>query len=153
MEAATSLLIFTIEGIRIAVDLQFVERVVRAAALTAIPGAPDTVMGMLNLNGTPVPIVNLRKKLNLGDRELDTNDEIVIFKRGHALLGAVVDDVEDVKQVKNTDMTPVAREADLPHLIGTVNLLNGIVLVHNIENFLNAKEESQLANAIVRSFS
>lgn len=153
MTAATSLLVFTIEGTRIAVDLHHVERVVRAAALSPIPGAPDTVYGLLNLNGIPVPIVNLRKKLGLGGDhgELDTNDEIVIFRKDQALIGIVVDEVEDVRAVKEVDMTPIAESADLPHLAGAINISGGIVLVHNIDKFLNAKEEHQLASAIIRS--
>ena len=151
MSASTSLLVFNIEGARIAVDLLHVERVVRAATLAPIPGAPDTVLGMLNLNGIPVPVVNLRKKLGFEDRELETTDEIIIFRREMALLGIVVDEVEDVVQVKDMDMTPISEDADLPHLSGATRLNGGIVLVHNIEKFLNSKEEYQLASAIARS--
>ncbi|MBX9568497.1 MAG: chemotaxis protein CheW [Candidatus Obscuribacterales bacterium] len=152
MTAATSLLVFRIEGTRIAVDLQHVERVVRAAALSPIPGAPDTVHGLLNLNGIPVPIVNLRKKLGLGaDAELDTNDEIIIFRNQQALIGIVVDEVEDVKPIKEFDLNPIAEEADLPHLTSAANIGGKIVLVHNIEKFLSSKEEHQLATAIIRS--
>lgn len=152
MTAATSLLVFKIEGTRIAVDLQHVERVVRAAALSPIPGAPDTVHGMLNLNGIPVPVVNLRKKLGLSnDDELDTNDEIVIFRKDQALIGIVVDEVEDVKPIKDFDLNPIAEEADLPHLSSTGTYGGNIVLVHNIEKFLTQKEEHQLATAIIRS--
>lgn len=153
MTAATSLLVFRIEDTRIAVDLQHVERVVRAAALSPIPGAPDTVYGLLNLNGIPVPIVNLRKKLGFSgsDEGIDTNDEIIIFRKEQALIGIVVDDVEDVKPIKEFDLSPIAEEADLPHLTNTANIRGQIVLVHNIEKFLNPKEEHQLATAIIRS--
>lgn len=149
MAKSTGLLVFTIEGTRLAVDLEQVDRVVRACTLKPIPGAPASVLGLLNLNGMPVPVISLRKKLNLEDRELETTDEIIILKRQQALLGVVVDEVEDVTHVET--IPALADAAGLTHLSGALRLKDGIVLVHDIQHFLNSKEEFQLAEAFARS--
>jgi purine-binding chemotaxis protein CheW len=149
MSGSTNLLVFVIEDTRLAVDLEQVDRVVRAATLKAIPGAPPSVLGLLNLNGIPVPVISLRRKLKLEERELDTTDEIIILKRQKALLGLVVDDVESVTQVK--EIPRLADAAQLTHLTGALKLQDNIVLVHDIDMFLTSQEEFDLASALYRS--
>lgn len=149
MADTTSLLVFIIEDTRLAVDLEQVDRVVRAATLKPLPGAPDNVMGLLNLNGMPVPVITLRPRLKFAAKELDTTDEIIILKRQQALLGVVVDEVEDVAHVK--DIPSLATAAGLTHLTGALELPEGTVLVHDIDKFLNSTEEIKLATALARS--
>ncbi len=149
MAGTIGLLVFTIENTRLAVDLEQVDRVVRAATLSPIPGAPSSVLGLLNLNGLPVPVISLRKKLGLPDRELDTTDEIIICKRQQALLGLVVDEVEDVTHVK--DINPIAEAANLKHITGSLRLNDNIILIHDIEAFMSSSEEFELATALMRS--
>lgn len=149
MADSTGLLVFIIEDIRLAVDLDQVDRVVRAASLKPIPGAPANVLGLLNLNGIPVPVLSLRHKLKLEEREMETTDEIIILRRQEALLGLVVDDVEDVTNNAKVEKLPQA--AELTHLKGAFSINNGIVLLHDIEKFLSSNEELELAAALARS--
>ena len=145
----TGLLVFIIEDTKLAVDLEQVDRVVRAATLRPLPGAPQNVLGLLNLYGTPVPVISLRKRLNFEERELDTTDEIVILKRDGTLLGIVVDEVEDVCHVEG--VARLAKAAGLTHLTGALEMPGGTVLVHDIDKFLSSKEELDLAKALSRS--
>ena len=149
MADSTGLLVFIIEDIRLAVDLDQVDRVVRAASLKPIPGAPSNVLGLLNLNGIPVPVLSLRQKLKLEEREMETTDEIIILRRQEALLGLVVDDVEDVTNNRKIEKLPQA--AELKHLKGAFSIEEGIVLLHDIEKFLSSEEELALAAALASS--
>jgi purine-binding chemotaxis protein CheW len=149
MSIATYMLVFVIEDIRLAVDLDQVERVVRAATLKLIPGAPSYVLGLLNLNGSPVPVVSLRARLNLPEREIEISDEIIILKRQEILLGLLVDEVENVTGVK--DILPLAQAAQLTHLSGALKLEDDIVLVQDIDMLLTSSEEVSLATLANRS--
>ncbi len=151
MASTIGLLVFTIADTRLAVELEQVDRVVRAATLMPIPSAPPNVLGLLNLNGTPVPVISLRRKLGFEERELDTTDEIIIVKRQNALLGLLVDEVEDVTHVK--DISPLAAAADLKQFTGALRMNDGVILVHDIEAFMSSKEEFELASALSRSIS
>lgn len=142
------LLIFVVEKVRLAFDLDQVDRVVRACTLKPLPGSPETVLGMLNLNGIPVPVISLRKKLELPDREMDTTDEIIIVKREEALLGVLVDEVEDVSHAKDIAKLPAA--AELAHLKGAVQMRGDIVLIHDIDKFFSKSEELSLARAFIK---
>jgi purine-binding chemotaxis protein CheW len=142
------LLIFIVEKVRLAFDLDQVDRVVRACTLKPLPGSPDTVLGMLNLNGIPVPVVSLRKKLGFDEREMDTTDEIIIVKREEALIGVLVDEVEDVTHTKEITKLPSA--AELTHLRGALHIHGDIVLIHDIDRFFSQSEELALAKAFIR---
>ena len=142
------LLIFKVEHAVLAFDLEQVDRVVRACTLKPLPGSPDTVLGMLNLNGIPVPVVSLRKKLELSYKEMDTTDEIIIVKRDEALLGVLVDEVEDVLHTK--DIAKLPNAAELRHLKGAVHVHGDMVLIHDIDKFFSNAEELSLAQAFIR---
>ena len=142
------LLIFNVENVRLAFDLEQVDRVVRACSLKPLPGSPLTVLGILNLNGVPVPVLSLRKKLQLADRDMDTSDEIIIVKRDSALIGVLVDEVEDVTHTK--DIAKLAAAAELTQIKGALQMQGAIVLVHDIDKFFTSAEEHSLALAFLR---
>ncbi|MBX9687434.1 MAG: chemotaxis protein CheW [Candidatus Obscuribacterales bacterium] len=149
MAKSGDFLVFNIEDACLAVVLEQVDRVVRAASLHAIPGSPHTVLGYLNLDGVPVPVISLRRKLAMEDKEMDVTDEIIILRREQALFGLLVDEVDDVKHVDS--IAPISEISEIKHISGTLALKDGVVLVHDIAHFLNAKEEMDLALALIRS--
>lgn len=142
------LLIFVVENVRLAFDLEQVDRVVRACTLKPLPGSPETVLGILNLNGIPVPVISFRKKLELTPKDMDTTDEIIIVKRQDVLLGVLVDEVEDVTHTK--EISRLAGAAELTHLKGAVHMHGDIVLIHDIDKFFSNSEEFSLAKAFIR---
>ena len=149
MPGAINLLVFTIEDTSLAVYLDQVERVVRAATLKPVPGAPASVLGLLDLHGVPVPVISLRRQLKMTDREIATTDEIIIIKQQAALLGLLVDEVERVAQVK--DIAPLPEAAQLSNFKGALRIQDNLVLVHNLDKFLSSEDEFDLALALFRS--
>lgn len=139
---------FTVETTRLAVALEQVERVVRAATLKDLPGSPANVLGLLDLYGVPVPIISLRRRLKLPDREIETSDEIIILNRHGTLLGLLVDEVEDVVQIKQ--IPEIASAAEIKHLSGALKLGNDIVLVHDIDRFLTQEDELELVLSMMK---
>lgn len=137
------LLVFTTDGHRFAIDLTDVDRVVSACSLAEIPGAPPTILGLLNLHGQPIPVVSLRRKLKLTERNLGLTDEIIIIKRNGQIMGVAVDDVEGVSAAR--DVNKFDSSADCNHICAASQVELGIVLVHHTENLLSADEKDFLA--------
>ncbi len=149
MGNSLNLLVFRIEDTKFAIGLEQVDRVVRAATLKPIPGAPPSVLGVLNYHGVPIPVISLRRRLNLADKPLDLSDEIIIFRRDHALFGILVDDAEDVTEVDLITLLP--ESGAIAHISGALKLEDGLVLVQDIDKFLSFDEEFKLSKALFRS--
>ncbi len=88
--------IFTLDEKYYAVPLSAIEKVIRAVELISVPKAPDNLLGLLNIKGKIIPVINIRKKLHLPDREMELNDRIVISYISGQLSAFAVNGVEGV---------------------------------------------------------
>ena len=62
------IVVFTLDEQRYALHLLAVERVVRAVEVTALPEAPEIVLGVVNVKGRIVPVINVRRRFRLPER-------------------------------------------------------------------------------------
>ena len=149
MSAAPELVVFVLDGQRYALPLDKVERVIRAAEVTPLPNAPAIVCGILDIGGSVVPVLNLRRRLQLPERELRPGDQFLIARTARRTVALVIDEVQAVIQCPPTGIVP-ARQivAELQHVEGLIQLEDGMVLVHDLEKFLSMDEEADLAEAL-----
>ncbi|MBI5524375.1 MAG: purine-binding chemotaxis protein CheW [Desulfarculus sp.] len=80
------------------VDILQVQEIIGMPRLTRLPRAPEYMLGVMNLRGMVVPVLDMRLKLNLTQ---DENSEavVVVLRVGDKIMGAVVDSVRDVVQL------------------------------------------------------
>jgi purine-binding chemotaxis protein CheW len=84
--------------------------VVRMAALAPVPDAPPHVLGLLDLRGRVVPVLDLRRRLGLAAAEPGLSTPICVVEAGGRGFGLVADTVTDVRPL----LGPVERLADAP---------------------------------------
>lgn len=78
------LIVFQIEKQLMALALSEVDRVIMASEITPFASAPDHVMGVINMHGEIVPVINLRKILEFPEKELDITDQFLMTQvEGH----------------------------------------------------------------------
>lgn len=139
------LLVFVLDGRHYAVKLQAVERVVSAVEITPLPEGPDMVTGLINVQGQVIPVINVRRKFRLRERELDLDDSIVIVKGSKWAVAFAVDSVEGV--IERSDEEIISSEKILPgmeHTEGVVKLGDDIVFLHDIDKALSFEEKDNL---------
>src|SRR5687767_1730159 len=81
MSPMQHLVIFILDDQRYALPLSAVERVVRAVEVTPVPQGPKGIVGVINVEGEVVPVVNTRRKFGLPERGIETSDQFVIAHR------------------------------------------------------------------------
>ncbi|HAJ79320.1 MAG TPA: chemotaxis protein CheW [Fibrobacteres bacterium] len=139
------IVMFTLDEPRYALYLSAVERVVRAAEITPLPKAPDIVLGIINVGGRIIPVLDIRKRFRLTAREMKPDDRFIIARTSQRQVAIVVDSVTGVHELTEAE-TVNARQA-LPfarYLKGAVKLDGNLVLIHDIDQFLSVNEESVL---------
>lgn len=122
---------------------------VRAAAITPLPQAPEIVLGILDLQGEVIPVINLRKRFRLPERALRSEDQFVIARTATRTLALVVDSTDCVLEQAERSVVP-AQEilAGMEYLEGVTRTAEGLVLIHDLESLLFAAEEERLAQAL-----
>jgi purine-binding chemotaxis protein CheW len=104
----TSVILLRLEGHEYALPLGCVVEVVRMAALAPVPDAPAHVLGLLDLRGRVVPVLDLRRRLGLAPAEPGLSTPICVVEAGGRGFGLVADAVTDVRPLAG----PVDRLAD-----------------------------------------
>ena len=149
MNASIQLVVFTLDSQRFALPLSAVERAIRIIEIVPLPKAPDIVIGVINLHGQIIPVVNIRKRFNLPEKEVNLNDRIVIAHSKKRLLGILVDNVAGVFEFpEHKIITADKIISGIEYVEGVVKLEDGIILIHDIDKFLSLEEEKALTDAV-----
>ena len=149
MERPNLLVVFTLDDRRYALHLSAVDRAVRIADITPLPRAPDIVLGVVNVQGRVIPVVNVRKRFRLPEREIALTDQLIIAHTARRPVALVADGMTGVIEYLEADL--VGAESVLPgveYLEGVAKLKDGLVLIHNLDRFLSLDEERSLDRAM-----
>lgn len=149
MKKTNPIVVFTLDRQRYALDLCVVERVDRIVEITPLPKAPDIVLGVVNVRGDVIPVVNIRKRFRLPEREISLSDQLIIANTSARAMALVVDEVIDVIAVSGAAV--IDGDEILPgmdYVEGVLKLSDGMVLIHDLEKFLSFGEAKALEESM-----
>ena len=144
-----SCVVFYLDELRMALALPTVERVVRAVYFNPLPDAPQIVLGVVNVQGRVIPVVNMRKRFRLPDRETALTDRLVIAQTIRRTVALAVDSVAGVVEYPGPaligagDILP-----GLEYVTGVAKLDDGLIFIHDLDRFLSLDEEEMLDRAL-----
>jgi len=138
-----------LDELRYALPLASVERVVRAVEITPLPDAPDVVLGVINVQGRVVPVIDVRKRFGLPARELTLGDHMVIASTPNRPLALIADVVHGVLESSAQEIVSAADVIPgLEYVEGIAKTEHGFVLIHDLDKFLALDEEACLQRAL-----
>lgn len=93
-------LTFTVSGARFAIDLEQSQKVVPLMAMRPVPKADPCVVGVMNLGGTSLPVIDLSLRLDLADvKPYTVATSVVVCRDGDACFGMIADRIDGVETV------------------------------------------------------
>ncbi|MDO8727328.1 MAG: chemotaxis protein CheW [Candidatus Methanoperedens sp.] len=143
------IVVFSIDERRYALPLATVERIVRVVEITPLPKVPDIVQGIINVQGRIIPVINIRKRFGLPEREINLSDQLIIAQASNHNFALLVDTVSGVIEYSEHDV--VEAQEVIPgaeYVKGMIKLENGINLVLDLDTLLSFKEVGSLDDAI-----
>lgn len=147
-----SLLAFAIDDRTFALPLERVERAIRAVAITPLPQAPAIVLGVIDIAGRIVPVIDLRRRCGLPERGLALSDQLLIASTRQRQLAMVVDAALGVIDCAAEDFVAVdSIVAGTSYLRGIVKGPSGMILIHDLDSFLSLEESEALDRALASS--
>lgn len=120
------LVVFGLAHENYGVDIAAVQTIVKVQPITPVPHAPAHVLGLINLRGVVVPVIDLRERLGMPRSERTKDSRIVIVEIRRWQAGMLVDSVSEVLRVSSDSVEP-------PPALGAVAdslLVKGIARVH-----------------------
>ena len=109
-EATEHLATFFLDREEYGVDVRQVQEIRRMSEITSVPRAPEFIRGVINLRGRILPVLDLKRKLGLGEVEAGRATRIVVVRVGERLLGLLVDGASQVLKVAVSRIEPPPEE-------------------------------------------
>jgi len=143
------IVLFTLDEPRYALYLSAVERVVRAVEITPLPKAPGIVLGVINWQGKILPVMDIRRRFHLPERETDPDDRFIIARAAGRLVALAAESVTGLRGL--TDLEEASAAQAVPyaeHLKGVAKVEGDLVLICDLDRFLSLDEEQKLDAAL-----
>ena len=147
--SALQVVVFVLDGQRYAFPLATVQQVLPMVAPAPLPEAPPIALGVINLHGLIVPMLDIRRRLGLPPREYGPADRLVVARSSRRLLAIPVDEALGVTEVMMDSIVPP--ETIFPgigRVAGVAPLADGLLFIHDLDSFLSLDEEQGLTAAL-----
>ena len=118
-------IIFALDDQHYALSVKSVKNVIRATALTYLSEAPDLVLGLLNLGGDFIPVINIREQFSLPPKNIQVLNRIILAEASSYTVAFIADSVEDVVELTQE---PLDQSVDI--FPGMEKFLAGISRYH-----------------------
>ena len=152
--AAGQYLTFMLAGEEYGVEILKVQEIKGWDRATPIPNAPEYVLGVLNLRGAVVPIIDLRGRFGIERIPYGPTTVVIVVKMQSGdqerTVGMVVDGVADVYRLEDTDIQPPPEMGDATHteFVGGLAMVEGkMVILLEVDRLIDFGDVSQVANA------
>jgi purine-binding chemotaxis protein CheW len=134
-----------------AADISFVERVLRYAAPSSVPDAPAWVEGVLEHRGKVIPIVDMRRRIELPDVSITPETRILVLTTSDGWVGAIVDAVLEVAIVPTASVSPppsLFRGLASHFLRGVAKVRDQLIVVLEVDRVLTSADRLVFEQAV-----
>jgi purine-binding chemotaxis protein CheW len=139
VEATEHLATFFLGREEYGVDVKLVQEIIRVSEITQVPRAPEFIKGVINLRGRIIPVVDLKRKLRLGDVEVLRQSRIVVVKIKERLIGLLVDGASQVLKVPVSTIEAApdeVTEIDATAIRGVAKLTGRLIILMDLNKTL-----------------
>jgi purine-binding chemotaxis protein CheW len=139
---------FQLESETYGINVMQVREVLRYSEIAPVPGAPDYVIGIINLRGNVVTVIDTRSRFGLMPGEISDNTRIVIIEADKQVIGILVDSVAEVVYLRSSeiDTTPsVGTEESSKFIQGVSNRDGELLILVDLNKLLSDDEWDEMA--------
>ena len=125
------------------INVMQVQEVLRYTEIAPVPGSPDYVIGIINLRGNVVTVIDTRTRFGLEPAELTDNSRIVIIEAEKQVIGILVDSVAEVVYLKQSDIDVapnVGTDESARFIQGVTNREDELLILVDLNKLLSDEE-------------
>lgn len=141
--------VFRLDDQRYGLRLDRVRRSIRVVAVVPLPEAPAIVLGVIDLAGEVLAVIDLRQRFGHPHREIRLTDQLLIAWTGRRTVALLVDETLGVIDAAPESYTPVDDTVPgVGFIEGTLRCEDGLVLIHDLGRLLSLDEEAAVDHAL-----
>ncbi len=140
---------FQLEEETYGINVMQVREVLRFTEIAPVPGAPDYVLGIINLRGNVVTVIDTRSRFGLMEGEVTDNTRIIVIESERQVIGILVDSVAEVVYLRSSevDTTPsVGTDESAKFIQGVSNRDGKLLILVDLNKLLTDDEWDDMAH-------
>ena len=129
------------------INVMQVQEVLRMTDVAPVPGAPHYVMGIINLRGNVVTVLDTRKLLDLATSDITDSSRIMIIESGKVTVGLLVDSVAEVVNIALSDIDPppsVGNDEGSRYIQGVYSSDQQILILIDLNKLINEENRDAI---------
>ena len=138
-------LVFKLSGEYFATDIMDVERILGNVETTKLPESPKYLEGIIKYEEQVIPVINLYKKFNFSNSELEESSKVVVVKKDIGKFGVIVDDVNEVTTVNEDAIDTSASVVSIvsrKYMKGIIRERENLIMLLDLNKVLLEEEEA-----------
>ncbi len=140
---------FRLESEKYGIKVMQVQEVLRMTEIAPVPGAPHYVLGIINLRGNVVTVIDTRRRFGLQDVENDDETRIVIVEANNNVVGILVDSVAEVVDLKVSEIETapnVGNDESSKYIQGVSSRDDELLILVDVNKLLSDEEWQEVAS-------
>jgi purine-binding chemotaxis protein CheW len=125
------------------IQVMQVQEVLRVSEIAPVPGAPDYVLGIINLRGNVVTVIDTRSRFGLIQKENDDSSRIVIIEAEKQVIGILVDSVAEVVDLATSEIEAapnVGNDESSRYIQGVATKNNELLILVDLDRLMTEEE-------------
>jgi purine-binding chemotaxis protein CheW len=140
------LVTFTLDDVEFGLDIAKVQEITQRSNITAVPGSPTFILGVLNLRGQIIPVIDSRRRFHLDAEDPTAKTRIIVIELAGQSTGLQVDAVSEVVKLDDfalRETPPLVAGVRSDYLAGMVQAGNRLITLIDLEKILDSREFGQ----------
>ncbi len=139
---------FSLDNESYGIDVMQVQEVLRMTEVAPVPGAPPYVLGIINLRGNVVTVIDTRQRFGVGASETNDSTRIVIIESDKLVVGILVDSVAEVVEMRQSQIESapnVGNEESSKYIQGVYSKEDDLLILVDLNKLLSDEEWDGIA--------
>jgi purine-binding chemotaxis protein CheW len=135
---------FVLEDVEYGVDILAVHEILRFPEITRLPNTPNFIIGVINLRGNVIPVVDVRRRFGFPRAKVTDLTRIIVIETNDKLVGLMVDNVHQVVRITQNNVDPpgeLIEGVSEQYIWGIGRLKDRLIVILNLGNILFLEED------------
>jgi len=137
------LVTFTLDGVEFGLDIDRVQEITHRTDITPVPGSPTFILGVINLRGLIIPVIDSRIRFHLAPQATTSKTRIIVLRLASGPTGLLVDSVSEVVRLEDhsiRETPPLVAGIRAEYLAGMVTAGTRLITLIHLEKLLDSAE-------------
>ncbi len=144
-----NILLVQVRGSRFGIPVDNVIELIRAVAVSPLPGAPPVVSGVINVRGSLTPVIDPAVRFGHPEIPIKPTDNFVLVALPSRTVALRVDSADDLTTIDDAGISDAqSLSASARHLAGVATMPDGLVVIYDPATFLAEAEDAALSEAL-----